>query len=669
MFGQQSLRFKLLFWGIILTTVPICLLSYVVYRQGSEVECVAQDGLTSLANDDLNHIAEGVYNLCDVYSKALNEQTLTAMKVAESVVNKHGLVSLAKTQTVSWRAKNQITKQEQNVSLRQLSVGETAILPNTDPAKTSPIVDDACKIAGGTCTIFQRMNEKGDMLRLATNVLTLDGKRAISTFIPSQNAEGQSNPVIAKVLSGETYVGRAFVVNAWYVTAYKPIFDAEKQIIGMLYVGVPEAAATARCREEIMKTKIGDTGYIWVLNATGDNRGRYVISNQGKRDGEQIYDLKDADGRNFVQDICSKAVALKPGEIIPYRYNWKDSDAAASRTKLASMMYFAPWDWVIGVGSYEDEFFKPVAVIEKLWNRANLIQVIVGLATMSISVFVWYGISTGLVRKISKAVSQLAAGADQVTHASADVASVSQTLAQGASTQAASLEETTAALEETSSMAKSNAGNAAQANDCMITTAKVVDDAQKIVGQTSDAMSKITDASSKIANIIKVIEEIAFQTNLLALNAAVEAARAGDHGKGFAVVAGEVRNLAQRSAQAANETGGLIHETIDRVKTGNELNTKLEDVFTKVSDSSSQVASLIEQITNASKQQADGVNQISISMSQMDKLVQQTAAGSEESASAAQELASQAGSLKQTVVDLAGIVGLTMEKTQQKTVA
>jgi len=206
-------------------------------------------------------------------------------------------------------------------------------------------------------------------------------------------------------------------------------------------------------------------------------------------------------------------------------------------------------------------------------------------------------------------------------------------------------------------MAKTNADNAGKANDLMVQTTQVVGQSQKVMQQTSDAMNKVNEASGKIAKIIKVIEEIAFQTNLLALNAAVEAARAGEHGKGFAVVADEVRNLAQRSAQAANETSQLISDTIERVKKGTELNTELEQSFCKVNESASQVATLVEQIAGASKDQAKGVDQINSAITQMDKIVQSGAAGAEESASAAEELSSQAQVLRQTVEQLAELVG------------
>jgi methyl-accepting chemotaxis protein len=250
-------------------------------------------------------------------------------------------------------------------------------------------------------------------------------------------------------------------------------------------------------------------------------------------------------------------------------------------------------------------------------------------------------------------IDGLTTGAEQVASASGQVASASQSSAQGASEQASSLEETTSALEEMSSMSKTNADNAGKANDLMSQTTQIVNQGQNVMRQTSDAMGKISDASSKIANIIKVIEEIAFQTNLLALNAAVEAARAGEHGKGFAVVADE----AQRSAKAANETAQLISDTIERVKKGNDLNEELSKSFVQVNESASQVALLVEQIATASKEQAKGVDQINAATGQMDKVVQSSAAGAEESASASEELSSQAQVLRQTVDQLAVLVG------------
>ena len=265
-------------------------------------------------------------------------------------------------------------------------------------------------------------------------------------------------------------------------------------------------------------------------------------------------------------------------------------------------------------------------------------------------------ITRSITKPINRIVSGLNDGANQVNDAAGQVSSTSQQLAEGATEQASSLEETSSALEEMAAMTKTNASNAKQANELSGQARTAAESGDKTMGRLNEAMTAINESSGKISKIIKVIEEIAFQTNLLALNAAVEAARAGEHGKGFAVVADEVRNLAQRAAQAAGETTDLIEDSVNRAREGTEVACEVADSLGKIVGDVSKVSDLINGITKASDEQAQGVEQVNTAVSQMDKVTQSNAAGAEESASASEELASQAMAVKGMVDELATII-------------
>jgi len=204
-------------------------------------------------------------------------------------------------------------------------------------------------------------------------------------------------------------------------------------------------------------------------------------------------------------------------------------------------------------------------------------------------------------------------------------------------------------MEELNTTVKQNAENAKQANELAKTSNAVATKGGEMVKRVVSTMSDIQDSSKKIADIIGVIDSIAFQTNILALNAAVEAARAGEQGRGFAVVATEVRNLAQRSATAAKEIKTLIAESVDKVEGGAKLVKEAGDTMDDVVTSFQKVANLVTDIANASREQSSGIEQVTHAVSQMDEVTQQNAALVEEAAAAAESLEEQARALVQSV--------------------
>ncbi|TMP25269.1 chemotaxis protein [Pseudoalteromonas rubra] len=246
---------------------------------------------------------------------------------------------------------------------------------------------------------------------------------------------------------------------------------------------------------------------------------------------------------------------------------------------------------------------------------------------------------TNVLERISASAGLVASGAEEISQGNAD-------LSQRTEEQASSLEETASSMEQMTSTVRQNADNAKVANELAEETSEKATRGGEVVNRAVESMSAINDASKKIADIISVIDEIAFQTNLLALNAAVEAARAGEQGRGFAVVAGEVRNLAQRSAGAAKEIKDLIRDSVSKVEDGTLLVNESGETLKEIVASVRRVTNMISDIADASVEQSSGIEQVNKAVTQMDEMTQQNAALVEQASAAGESMAEQANDMR-----------------------
>ncbi|MRR59360.1 MAG: HAMP domain-containing protein, partial [Deltaproteobacteria bacterium] len=362
--------------SVLITAVALVLLAV---GQSGQYHTLAQREVDKLINADLDHITQGVYNLVRSENDAIQQQIDYNLNAARHILSEAGGISLSR-ETEPWSTVNQFTGKPSNVQLPRMLVGGRWLGRNTDPAATTAVVDKMTRLVGETATIFQRMNDNGDMLRVATTVKTVEGKRAIGTFIPAVNPDGAPNPVISAILQGKTYHGRAYVVNAWYLTAYEPIKDRTGKLAGMLYVGVKQESVESLLRQAVLQTNVGKTGYVFVLGGKGKQRGRYIISQHGKRDGEDIWETRDHEGRPVIQNLINKATRLKQGELATERYLWQNPGEPGPRWKIARLAYFEPWDWVIGTSVYEDDLQTYQKVLSGGRVRMTSYMSIAGLA-------------------------------------------------------------------------------------------------------------------------------------------------------------------------------------------------------------------------------------------------------------------------------------------------
>lgn len=362
-----------------------CVVTALVLQSKPLVEHSA-DIVTAQTQHEADMIAKAAFHMVESQHDALALKLDADYATAEKLLALLGPIMVAGEETkIQWQATNQFTKQSKQVNLPPLMAGNVILGDPTGHSPDVPVVMEFRRMAKADCTIFQRINEAGDMLRISTSVDLPDGSRATGTFIPARNPDGTPNEVVKTLLEGQAYRGKAYVVDEWCQTLYKPLKDASGRVVGALYVGLP-LESVAAVREGIQGLQVGNSGYVFVIGSSGDSRYRYIISQGGKRDGEDLSQATDSDGEFIIREMVDQTEE-KPGELIRFKYDWLNTGETQPRTKVASVIYHEPWGWVIGAGTYLDESEAIEAKIEgEVWHTVFWVLGMAGVILAAVCV-------------------------------------------------------------------------------------------------------------------------------------------------------------------------------------------------------------------------------------------------------------------------------------------
>lgn len=578
-----------------------------------------------------------------------------------------------------------------------LKSGGTVLNGNTT------IVDKFRAATGADGSIFVRSGDS--FVRVATSVRDEKGNRLVGVVLDP------ASPAQASLKSGTEFVGKSSIAGRDYMAAYLPVKDAQGSVVAVLGVAVDFTAELKALSDQILKTKIGKTGYIYALEATpGKDQGTLRIHPASV--GKNILASKDAHGFEFIRDIIQRKSGVS-------RYLWINPSLGEKvpREKIVAFGYLNEWDWVIAAGAYTEELTTEGVYVRNAMMLATLLMLAILLVTFMIVGKKWLsdplqrairvmevmadgdfrqidagGQETtatsnevvllengvyrmarslrGVLEKIQEAAAKLAAASEQI-------AASARRGSETADKQAKNTSQVYSAMEQMSATVSDVSNNSQHAAESAQVAAETAREGGHIVKQTLETMRLIADttqrasatiselgkSSDKIGGIASVISDIAGQTNLLALNAAIEAARAGEQGRGFAVVAGEVRRLAERTEAATKEItstiGSIQQETraaVEAMESGSEA---VEEGLVRTQSSgealdqiiamAGRVGEMVQRITDASSQQDAAANAVNTNMAQIAEMSGQVSTTSNETAHACQDISMLALSLQEVV--------------------
>ena len=679
---RLNIRYKILAGGVGIALV-------IMVSFGLVGTCTTSATIRNMAESDLSHITDSLLNLCNTHYEINQNIVNYNLNVADYFVN--GRARLLRNAALRVPVENQVSHDKADATIPSLSVDGRTV--NGDYT----LVDRITGMIGGTVTIFQVMKNPDGLLRVSTSVKKNDGTRATGTYIPS------SSPVYRAVMTGETYRGTAFVVNDWYITAYKPIYEGT-EIIGAVYVGVKQSELDI-LKKSILSVKIGTKGFAYVIDNHEDSRGKFVI--HPTRSGENFYDAKDASGRHYVREMLSDRNGSRVYRII-------NPDDNSESDKFINFRSIDKMGWVIVAEADNDEIYAPLRSLRRI---IYILSILALICIVTVSFFFSDSINR-VVNRMKEFLGRLSDGdysrdipqhdmdrhdefgemavlfnmlivntrelltrikrtTEVLTTSIQNLTVSSREISTTSNQQAASVKEIVSTMEDSDSLSRKVASRIDEVARIASQTRELVEKGFAIIKNSLEKMDQIQNTNTEtihgvkslgiqiesIWEVVNIINGIADQTKIIAFNAELEASAAGDAGKNFRIVAGEVRRLADSTVASTAQIKGKINEIqkssdslilasekgTERIREGVDLSSRLREVFGDILSSAEISASSSEQIVSSVNQQVSAFEQILITLKQISAGIDDFAASTKATSGAAESLKETGDSLKESM--------------------